>query len=106
MRFSQRAEHSERHEMSNATQLENLIPMTAVPKLLSTRPCLMTVRRWGFKGLYGIKLRTKKIAGRRFTTEQWVNDFLTAVEEHENRNSRYAERTDVATEMQLRELGL
>lgn len=36
------------------------------------------IRAWALRGVSGIKLRSKKIGGRRYTTQQWIEAFLEA----------------------------
>ncbi len=45
-------------------------------QLLPGRPHVNTVGRWGQRGVYGIRLETIRLGGRRFTTEQWIDEFL------------------------------
>ena len=44
--------------------------------LLPGRPHLNTVGRWAQRGVYGVRLRTIRLAGRRFTTQRWIDEFL------------------------------
>ena len=51
---------------------------------LPGRPHINTVRRWMFDGVKGdgvkrVKLRSVLIGGKRFTTEQWCDEFIAAI---------------------------
>jgi hypothetical protein len=61
--------------------LENLIPLDEVANRLPTRPGLSTVHRWSADGLQGgrVKLRTMKVGGKRLTTEEWLQEFIGAL---------------------------
>jgi hypothetical protein len=38
-----------------------------------------TVIRWALSGVRGVKLRTTRVGGRRFTCQQWASEFLAAL---------------------------
>ena len=40
------------------------------------RPHKNTLTRWASRGLYGEKLRTLRIGGKRLVREDWLDDFL------------------------------
>ncbi len=52
------------------------IPESAA--ILPGRPHRNTVQRWMTKGVDGIKLRSIRLCGRRFTTEDWCREFIQA----------------------------
>lgn len=66
-------------KQTNATDLIEIIAVTDhVPQTRST------INRWATAGLIGrngdrIKLRSRMIGGRRFTTLAWVDEFLDAI---------------------------
>lgn len=47
---------------------------------LPHRPHKNSVRRWMTEGCYGIVLRSTRFGGKRLTTEEWINDFVAAVQ--------------------------
>jgi hypothetical protein len=46
-------------------------------RLLSTNPSAATMWRWAIRGVDGVKLETFKIGGRRYTTPESVEKFLS-----------------------------
>lgn len=78
-------------ELLNDTQdgdrwLDRLMHITEVPKLLprrkdGTRVHIQTIYRWISQGRNGVKLRRVTVAGRVFTTPEWVEDYLLEVSE-------------------------
>lgn len=59
--------------MSNAIY----IPISRVAEFIPGSPGRRTISRYINRGLNGVRLRVVRSAGRGFTTEQWINDFLT-----------------------------
>lgn len=55
------------------------IALTEVPPILGKKVHLNTLRRWATSGVRGIKLRTNRVGGRRWTTRRWVEEFLAAL---------------------------
>jgi hypothetical protein len=45
--------------------------------LLSTKPSPATMWRWALRGVDGVKLETYKIGGRRYTTPESVEKFVS-----------------------------
>jgi hypothetical protein len=60
---------------------DNLIPLAEVADQLPTRPGVSTVHRWAADGLRGgrVKLKTLLLGGKRLTTEEWLHDFVRAL---------------------------
>jgi hypothetical protein len=60
---------------------DNLIPLAEVADRLPTRPGVSTVHRWAADGLRGgrVKLKTLLLGGKRLTTEEWLHDFVKAL---------------------------
>lgn len=54
------------------------IPFHDVPKHVPGRPHRSTVHRWRLRGVNGVRLQTCVVGGRRFTTREWLDDFLQA----------------------------
>lgn len=71
------------HEGADAGQ-ESVSPAVSYLSLAEASRCLpgqphvSTLHRWRLRGVRGIKLRTALIGGRRFTTEEWVTEFIAA----------------------------
>jgi len=65
--------------------MENLLPLVeAVHLATGLRPHLSTPIRWGLRGSSGVKLQTKLVGGRRYTTVLWVQQFVEAVNQVKN----------------------
>lgn len=63
------------------TELEQYIALNQVPKLVRNgpKPSMSSVYRWIDGGVSGIRLRTVKFGGRRYTTAEWLREFIDAV---------------------------
>jgi hypothetical protein len=72
--------------ISNETPL-SLIDAT---KLFANNPSPPSVYRWAQKGVMGVKLESRHIGGRKYTSREAVDRFLTAL------NQTPAERASVA----------
>jgi hypothetical protein len=61
--------------------LRNPIPLAEVPRLLPGRTSPKTVHRWVADGLHGgrVKLKSLKIGGRRYTTPEWLREFVASL---------------------------
>ena len=59
--------------------MNEYVTVTEAARLLPGRPHRNTARRYMLKGVGGIKLRSIKLGatGNRFTTREWVDEFLT-----------------------------
>jgi hypothetical protein len=47
---------------------------------LPGRPHRNSVRRWMLRGCYGEKLRSVRFGAKRLTTDQWISEFVEAVQ--------------------------
>ena len=52
------------------------IPLAEAAKQIPGRLHASTCHRWANKGVNGVKLRTKKAGNRKFTTPEWIEEFL------------------------------
>ncbi len=57
---------------------ERHLTLSQAAAALPGRPHLSTLHRWRLRGVRGIRLETCLIGGRRFTTDQWLRDFIEA----------------------------
>jgi len=65
--------------------MENLLPLVeAVTRVTGLRPHLSSVIRWGSRGSKGVHLQTKVVGGRRYTTTDWVLEFVENVNQVKN----------------------
>ena len=55
------------------------ILLSRAGRLLSTRPSPATLWRWAQRGIDGVKLRTYKIGGRRYTTAADLEHFVASL---------------------------
>ena len=60
------------------------LSITEAARVLPGHPHNNSVRRWMLTGCYGVKLRSVRFGGKRFTTEQWCHEFTEAVTTHIN----------------------
>jgi hypothetical protein len=80
---------------------EEYLSLAAASRLLPSRPHLSTVWRWCLRGIRGVKLRTVIVGGRRYTTREYLNDFVAHLNapaglRPDDSNDRLAERTRAA----------
>ena len=69
--------------MHREFDFDELIAFREVPELLPSRRlgrplCLSTVRIWATRGLRGVRLKSVRIGGIRYTSEAWLRDFIRA----------------------------
>jgi hypothetical protein len=57
---------------------QRYMTMTEAACFVPNRPHRSTVVRWATRGLRGLRLQTKKIGGRRYTTPAWIEEFVAA----------------------------
>ena len=58
--------------------LNDLVSLPDACKLFPRVPSIPTIYRWVNKGTKGVKLQTVNCGRNRFTTAQWVRDFIEA----------------------------
>jgi hypothetical protein len=58
---------------ANATAF---IPLAEAAKQIPGRPHVSTCHRWAVKGVNGVKLETKRVGNRRFTTQAAIDEFI------------------------------
>lgn len=91
---------------------EDLIPVARVPKILPTRPHCSTCWRWVYIGVRGIKLETVTVGGRRFTSRQSVERFISQTTASANglpirtRTEKQRERAIAAADRELEAMGI
>ena len=60
-------------------------PLALAPPRFPGKPHVATVTRWALKGVIvgssgeRVKLATRKVGGRRFTCDEWIDEFITRV---------------------------
>lgn len=64
------------------TENENLLTITQAAKHCPGRPSVATVWRWVLNGLRGIKLDSVKVDGRRYTSSEAIDRFISATTAH------------------------
>jgi hypothetical protein len=62
-------------------------PLTDAPKHFTTHPSMNTLRRWALPGVRGVRLRTWLVGGRRYTSEEAIEEFLDRLNEEGVRGS-------------------
>jgi hypothetical protein len=67
----------------DATRLKEngWIPMRDVPGMfpVEARPCRSTINRWCEIGVRGTRLKHEWLGGRRYTRQEWFDEFLRAL---------------------------
>lgn len=66
---------------------ERHLTLSQAAAALPGQPHLSTLHRWRLRGVRGIRLETCLIGGRRFTTEQWLRDFIEATSKADSDDS-------------------
>ncbi len=66
--------------MSETTELWMTLSQAREELPLGARPRKETVTRWAVRGCFGIRLRSRRIGKRLYTTALAVQEFLAAVE--------------------------
>ena len=62
-----------------------LLPLVeAVFQATGLRPHLSTVIRWGSRGSSGVRLQTQFVGGKRYTTIDWVRQYVDSVTKIKN----------------------
>jgi hypothetical protein len=61
-------------------ELDDLVALRDVPRLLPGRPHVGTVFRWVVRGAFGVRLQVVSMGRRRFTTRRWLMAFAEKVE--------------------------
>jgi len=65
--------------------MEKLLPLVeAVTLVTGLRPHLSTVIRWGSRGSSGVKLQTQYVGAKRYTTLEWVRQYVENVNQVKN----------------------
>ncbi|QDV75376.1 DUF1580 domain-containing protein [Botrimarina mediterranea] len=54
------------------------LTLPAASATLPGRPHVATLHRWRTRGVRGVRLRTCLIGGRRYTTREWLREFIEA----------------------------
>lgn len=57
---------------------EEYLTMAKASHLLPGRPHISTLHRWRLRGVRGVRLQTCLVGGRRYTTSQWLAEFIEA----------------------------
>ncbi|MGP0067064.1 MAG: DUF1580 domain-containing protein [Isosphaeraceae bacterium] len=62
-------------------ELRGCLPLAGVPGLLPQTASgkdqhISTIHRWATRGCRGVVLRTVDVGGKRYTTRQWLREFL------------------------------
>lgn len=64
-------------EARTILSFENRLDLKAAAKRLGVH--LNTIMRWRISGVQGVKLRCQRIGGRFFTCKQWLDEFVSAL---------------------------
>ncbi len=64
-------------DAADASAVEYL-SLSQATRELPGRPHVSTLHRWRLSGVRGVKLRTCLVGGRRFTTRDWLAEFIDA----------------------------
>lgn len=86
---------------------QKYITLSQAAALLPGRPHLSTLHRWRLGGIRGVRLQTALVGGRRFTTRQWLDEFIaktTAAADGEPVRSQAPSRLERDAERANREL--
>ena len=65
--------------MSLSPLESGLLSLGDAAQLLPHRPHPLTLQRWARTGSHGVRLRTLVVGGRRFTTRQFLEQFILEV---------------------------
>jgi hypothetical protein len=57
---------------------EEYLTMAKASHLLPGRPHISTLHRWRLRGVRGVRLQTCLVGGRRYTTSEWLAEFIEA----------------------------
>ena len=71
------------------TDFSDAISMQEAAGILPGRPHKNTIVRWATRGIYGVKLKTARFAGRRFTRPSWLREFCAAVQAKSPQDTLY-----------------
>lgn len=75
-----------------------LLTLSDAAQLLPHRPNPLTLQRWARTGSHGIRLRTLQVGGRRFTTRQFLEQFIFEVSAQTDAGSMRMETQTSAAE--------
>lgn len=93
--------------MANEVFSESLLTLSEAATLLPGRPSLSGINRWRLRGVGGVRLKTWKIGGRRYTSFESIGRFvdeLTAKSEGKQAQVRTHQARQRAIEQAEREL--
>jgi len=91
---------------------EDLMPVSGVPKILTTRPHVSSCWRWVYVGVRGIRLETVIVGGRRYTSREAVDRFVSQTTASADgrpartRTEKQRERAIAAAEKELERMGI
>lgn len=54
------------------------LTLSQAARTLPGQPHLSTLHRWRLRGVRGVKLQTRLVGGRRYTTSVWLQQFIEA----------------------------
>ena len=88
---------------------EILLAFPETASTLPSRPHLSTIHRWRLRGVYGVKLETVMVGGRRYTSREALQRFAAATtaaasgEPVPHRTNRQRQREIAKAEQELSE---
>lgn len=91
--------------LGSILQEKSLSPTEAC-KIIPGRPHRNTVQRWMTKGYDGVVLRSFRVAGKRFTTQEAVEEFVSALSAKDTLGVKPVSSAHSEAESQLDELGV
>lgn len=87
------------------------LSLSQAARKLPRHPHVSTLHRWRLSGVRGVKLRTCLVGGRRYTTAEWLEEFIDATSAADGaqpatRPSRQREAEISRAERELDEAGI
>lgn len=65
-------------EAGSLRDARDYLTITQASHLLPGRPHVSTLHRWRLRGVRGVRLQTCLVGGRRYTTREWLVEFINA----------------------------
>ncbi len=71
-----------------------LLSMAQAANSLSNRPAVSTLWRWSSRGVKGVKLQTLVVGGRRYTTPEYLSEFVARLSDRRQSNQPNGSQRD------------
>ncbi len=90
---------------------DEYLSLSQAARELPGRPHVSTLHRWRLRGVRGARLRTCLVGGRRFTTRDWLEEFIEATSQsgggsHSPRTNRLRDAAIKRAETELDQAGI